>query len=289
MRRAIPSCGVFLTLCLTAAAPGAAALAASSPQSTPEPAAPTSLVASANAAARVQPSGGDYLNAAQVYAYEPGALFQVYGAPGHVTDIALQPGERLSPQGPVAAGDTVRWIIGQAESGMGESRRTHVLIKPTRNELKTNLVINTDRRTYHLELNATGGAYMAAVSWRYPQDELAALSLEAERRAERDAEPRMSLDDLNFHYRISGARTPWRPLRAFDDGRQTVLEFDQAIDRSILPPLFLRNADGVAELVNYRVLGRRLIIDRLFEVAELRLVTGRRSQTVVVENRNIGR
>lgn len=165
---------------------------------------PAGRVAAATAAARVQPSGEAWLNGAQVYAYEDGALFQVYASPGHVTDIALQPGEVLSDQGAVAAGDTVRWIIGQSQSGTGETRRTHILVKPTRGDLKTNLIINTDRRTYHLELNAHASAYMVGVSWRYPQDELIALQAEAARQAARDAEPRLRLDDLDFNYRISG-------------------------------------------------------------------------------------
>ena len=37
----------------------------------------------------------------------------------------------------------------------------HILVKPTRAELMTNLVINTDRRTYHLELRANPSVYMA--------------------------------------------------------------------------------------------------------------------------------
>ena len=130
---------------------------------------------------------------------------------------------------------------------------------------------------------------MVGVSWRYPQDELIALQAEAARQAARDAEPRLRLDDLDFNYRISGARTPWRPVRVFDDGRQVILEFDAAIDQATLPPLFLRNGDGEADLVNYRVVGRRLIVDRLFDAAELRLVTGRRTQTVLIEKRGAGR
>jgi len=39
-----------------------------------------------------------------------------------------------------------------------------------------------------------------------------------------------------------------------------------------MPPLFVLSADGnTAELVNYRVQGHRLIVDRLFTVAEPRL------------------
>ena len=141
----------------------------------PEPTDPKVRVSRANAAARMQPSREGYINAVQVYPYSAGALYQVYTAPGQVTDIALEPTEQLVGSGPVAAGDTVRWIVGDTESGAGESHRVHILLKPTRPDLVTNLVINTDRRTYLLELHSTPSTYMAAVSWQYPEDELIAL------------------------------------------------------------------------------------------------------------------
>jgi type IV secretion system protein VirB9 len=132
-------------------------------------------IGTANAAARIDPDPSFWHNAIQQYAYADGALYQVYAAPGRVTDIALQEGEELAGSGPVAAGDTVRWIIGDTMSGTGKARRIHLLIKPTRSDLVTNLVVNTDRRTYHLELRAQPATYMAALSWTYPQDELIAL------------------------------------------------------------------------------------------------------------------
>ena len=119
---------------------------------TPEAPDPKVRVAQANAAARVQPRRAGYINAVQIYPFTEGALYQVYASPGEITDIALQEGEQLVGSGPVAAGDTVRWIIGDTESGVGASRKTHIMVKPTRPDLMTNLVINTDRRTYHLEL-----------------------------------------------------------------------------------------------------------------------------------------
>ena len=142
---------------------------------TPEPTDPRQRVDTANAAARVQPTRSGYINAVQVYPFADGALYQVYSAPGQVTDIALQEGEQLVGSGPIAAGDTARWIIGDAESGTSAAKRVHILVKPTRPELITNLVINTDRRTYHLELRSTEKTYMASVSWHYPHDRLIAL------------------------------------------------------------------------------------------------------------------
>ncbi|GBR03678.1 hypothetical protein AOE01nite_30140 [Acetobacter oeni] len=116
------------------------------------------------------------MNAVQVYPYSPGALYQVYAAPGEITDIMLQQGEKLVGTGPVAAGDTVRWIIGDTESGAGATKRIHILVKPTRPDLTANLIVNTDRRTYLAELRSTPATYMASVSWDYPEDDLIALN-----------------------------------------------------------------------------------------------------------------
>lgn len=238
-------------------------------------------------AARVQPDRTGFVNAIQVFPYTEGALYQVYAKPGQVTDIALQEGEQLVGPGPVAAGDTVRWMIGDTVSGIGASARVHILVKPIRPDITTNLVINTDRRTYHLELRANPSVYMASVSWTYPADELIALRLA---RAEAEhAEPiAAGLDPalLDFRYAIEGDRTAWRPVRAFDDGAHVFIEFPEGIARDELPPLFVIGAGGDAELVNYRVAGRYMILDRLFVRAELRLGAGKRQRIVrIVSNR----
>src|SRR3546814_12368156 len=75
--------------------------------------APVARVGAANEAARVEPRRDGFINAMQRFVWSEGALYQVYAAPGQITDIALQPGEQLVGAGPVAAGDTVRWIIGE--------------------------------------------------------------------------------------------------------------------------------------------------------------------------------
>jgi P-type conjugative transfer protein TrbG len=232
-------------------------------------------VARANAAARVLPAPTSFANAEQVYAFTTGSLYQVYTSVGKVTDIALQPGERLVGTGPVAAGDTARWIIGSTESGTGDGRQVHILVKPTLANLATNLVINSDRRTYHIELQALPSTYMASVSWRYPQDALVAIAQSAERAEATKTQPPVSTGinpaRLNFAYRLEGDKVSWRPLRSFDDGRSVYIEMPPSLAGTELPPLFLIGADGKAELTNYRVAIPYLIVDRLFAKAELRL------------------
>nr|WP_315425880.1 P-type conjugative transfer protein TrbG [uncultured Albidiferax sp.] len=241
-------------------------------QSTPEPNDEKARVARANAEARVAPTREGYVNAIQVWPYTDGALYQVYAAPGRVTAIALQPGEELVT---VAAGDTVRWIVGDTASGTGETLRVKVLVKPIRSGLKTNLVITTSRRTYLVELTSTEKAWMASVSWEYPKDKMLALQRQAQAaQAAAPIESGLALEKLRFRYAIGGGNPAWKPLRAFDDGEKVYIQFPAGIAQGELPPLFVIGAQGDGQLVNYRFRPPYYIVDRLFGAAELRLGGG---------------
>lgn len=237
----------------------------------------TARVEIANRAALREPAASGYINAIQVYPYSDGALYRLYAAPERVTDIALQEGEALVS---VAAGDTVRWTVGDTTSGSGEAKRVHILLKPFAAGLHTNFVVTTDRRTYHLQLESTDRTAMAAISWTYPNDAVVALRRQAE--AAKEAVPvasGLAVESLNFAYRIEGDEPAWRPRRAFDDGRQVFIEFPASVSVGEAPPLFVVGAEGDAQLVNYRMAGRYYVVDRLFQAAELRL--GGKQQQVV--------
>ena len=235
----------------------------------PDHTSPVTRVEAANRLALKEPTRAGYLDAVQVYPFSPNALYRVYAAPEQVSDIVLQPGETLSA---VSAGDTVRWTVGNTTSGSGPNAQVHVLVKPFEAGLKTNLVILTDRRTYHLELVSTARAAMAAVSWTYPEDDLIARQ-KADDIAAQTVDTGIAVDNLNFRYAISGDDPSWRPLRAFDDGHKVYIEFPARLAEGEAPPLFVVGADGKSDLVNYRVEGRYYVVDRLFAAAELRLGT----------------
>jgi type IV secretion system protein VirB9 len=245
---------------------------------------PVIRAASANRSAVREPDPDYYLGATQIYPWSEGARYRLYAAPEQISDIALQPGETLVS---VAAGDTARWIIGDTSSGSGPARRTHVLVKPVAPGLGTNLVIATDRRIYHVEAVSTVRTAMAAISWTYPRDSLIALRETAATMPEPAVSPAVAVEALNFNYRIEGDNVAWRPVRAFDDGHQTFIEFAASLGDGEAPPLFLTGADGKAELVNYRLKGRYYVVDRLFGAAELRL--GGKHQRVVRILRDNGR
>ena len=234
-----------------------------------EPADEKVRVSRANAEARIAPTREGYVNAIQVWPFTDGALYQVYAAVGRVTVVALQPGEELVT---VAAGDTVRWIVGDTSSGSGADLRVNVMVKPIRSGLKTNLVITTSRRTYLLELTSTEKTWMASVSWEYPKDKMLALQRQAQAAsAAAPVDAGLSLEKIRFRYAISGGNPPWKPERAFDDGQKVYVQFPAGIAQGEVPPLFVIGAQGDGQLVNYRFRSPYLIVDRLFGAAELRL------------------
>lgn len=236
-------------------------------------------VAQTNQSATRGPGDASLVGALHEFAYERGALYAIQASPQRITDIALETGESLLS---VSAGDTTRWIVGDARSGAGQTGQAHVLVKPNAPGLATNLVIMTDRRVYHVELKSIAGPAMAAVSWRYPAE----MMVQNQPAPSVKTEPVFAPDTLNLRYRISGHEADWRPLAAFDDGKQVFIEMPPAIAKVEAPPLFVIGDSG-AELVNYRVQGRFYVVDRLFQAAELRLGTGWKMRKVRIERLSV--
>jgi type IV secretion system protein VirB9 len=205
-----------------------------------------------------------------------------------ITALSLEPGEKITSK---AAGDTERWMIGDTTSGEAETIQTHLLIKPYRAGLATNMVVTTNRRVYLLALKASGEseAFNAAVSWTHPLPQ-APTSQVAVGPSETEPKPATRAPILKAHgpeaYRIrTGWRKPeWTPVSDHDDGRQTFITFPDTLGTTEAPPLFVLNEQGEAQLVNWRKQGNSYVVDRLFQKAELRL--GReRPQIVKIERR----
>ena len=254
-------------------------------------------VRAANAGSRSYPTRDAYINATLYYDYEAGRLYEVQTSPHFLTAIMLRPGEKLVAK---AAGDTVRWVLGETEEGAGANAQEVVLLKPIRGGLRTNIVLTTDQRTYLIEASSRdGAAYTPAVRWNYPQEQMQELAaaqaqaLQADRAAKAAeaqlvvAAPASPVDQLHFGYDIRPihSRPPrWQPIRAFDDGIRTYIQFPINMAATDAPPLFLVGPGDKAELVNYRYVNGYYVVDRLLDVAELRI--GEKPQTIVRITRN---
>jgi type IV secretion system protein TrbG len=215
------------------------------------------------------------MNAAQVFPYETGRVFEIWTAPLRITTISLEPGETITNK---AAGDTERWMIGDTTSGAGTSLQTHILVKPFKAGIATNMVITTNKRVYLLSLRAAeaADAFNSAVTWTHPQalpSSTPTQVTEAGFPIGLPSGPKAAIETLNQNYRIKAGwrRPPWTPISVSDDGRQTFITFPESLGSTEAPPLFVIGDTGEAQLVNWRKQGNVYVVDRLFDKAELRL------------------
>lgn len=234
-------------------------------------------IAEANRLARVPSSPGRFLGGLQVFDYAPGRTYEVWAAPLRVTTLTLPEGETVTS---LAAGDTVRWQIGQTSSGEAATRQVHILVKPLQRELATNLVISTSRRLYVVALRSGPAAsFNSAVAWApdppppaarpEPPSLIAALPL-----------------DAGYRIKPRGRRPAWTPVAVMTDGVHTLILFPAALAHHEAPTLFMLSPSGEAQLVNYRQQGATYVIDRVLDAAELRL--GERRPQIVQIRRLAG-
>ena len=235
-----------------------------------------SAIAAANRQASAPSRSDAFVGGVQVFAWAPGRVYEVWTAPLRVTTLTLGAGETIVSK---AAGDTVRWQIGDTTSGTGPGQRSHVLLKPLERGLETNLVLTTNRRVYLLDLRSgSADGFNAAVAW-----DQASLGDESMVEPSSDAVERgpvrvpdsiaMPVGALDARYRIEpqGRRARWTPTSVFNDGRRTFITFDADLQIDEAPALFVIAPDGEAQMVNYRQAGGLFVVDRVFDRAELRL------------------
>lgn len=214
-------------------------------------------------------------------------------APLYVCDLQLQPGELVND---IHIGDSVRWGISPAASGVGSQKTTHVLIKPRDAGLTTNLIITTDRRVYVLKLVSHPKTWMARVAFTYPDDQqrewesfMAAQRAEAMQKEARLIEVKRAnvlptgetIQRLDFGFDIRGDKPAWRPLRVYSDGRKTYIEFPAEMRTDEAPALVGIGPDRKDEVINYRVDGDRYVIDQV--VQNVALISGVGRHQVKVE------
>jgi type IV secretion system protein TrbG len=205
-------------------------------------------------------------------------------APLHVCDMELQPGE--SVRGAPHIGDAVRWKISPALSGADDRKTSHLIIKPTQAGLDTNLVVPTDRHTYHLRLVSSFDRYVSSVAFFYPEEGVqtwnefdqsvasgAARMATVSTAGGRD-NPTVPVNHLNFDYRITvvKGKPRFKPLRAMDDGYRTYIAMNEDLPRGRAPALIAISRSGAEQMINYRLKGNIYVIDGIAH--ELALISG---------------
>lgn len=205
-----------------------------------------------------------------------------------VCDVELQPGEQLNN---VNVGDP-RFTVEPAVSGAGATEVLHLVIKPLDVDLRTTLIVTTNRRTYRINLRSHRTDFMQQVSFIYPEDAAAKLQSARMREAKEKQEKTFPqtgeyLGDLNFRYELSGS-APWKPVRVYNDGVKTVIQMPAAMAQTEAPTLLVVRKEGglfsddETVMINYRVQRDRYIVDTVFDKAILIAGVGRGQDRVTI-------
>lgn len=201
-------------------------------------------------------------NSTTVFSYHPNQLYKIYCRVGYITDLSLHKGETVNF---VGGGDTSAWAINSnTVDGV-----PHIYIKPTVESSTTNIIVTTNKRSYQL-IVSTSDWYNPMVTWTYNEEALAEAMAkrEKDKKAITGTMNGMSISDLNFNYKVTGASSN-KPTMVFDDGEKTIIKYNKLPEKS--PAVFIREhgRKGVS-LINFKVKDNCYILDRIVDQAELR-------------------
>ena len=239
-------------------------------------------------------------NTPEPYMGQNGAIVYQYGSTItrvicrtlRITDIELEPGETVTSAPFI--GDSVNWQVLPSASGSGDKLCYHIMIKPSMPDLSTNLVVHTDRRSYHFELVSSKTAHTPLVKFSYPQMQTQQGGVTdwqefiAQRVAKKQAKeneyrvPYFDAGTMDDNYVIEGKKKiKWFPKRVYTDGVKTYIEFNNNIS-NVEAPVFLIVRNDSREMVNYRQIGNIFVVDYLFDVGILLAGSGGQQQKVVI-------
>jgi type IV secretion system protein VirB9 len=183
--------------------------------------------------------------------YNENQVYKLTAYYGYQIDLEMGTDEDIKT---IASGDSVGWQI----VGAGH----HIFIKPMADHARTNLSIVTSRRIYVFDLMASPVSDLwqmtYLVRFQYPHTDPYVNSSSTGKKA----------SDFNFDYKITGNKS-LRPSRVFDDGEFTYFQFRHQRNRE-LPAIFLVDVDKKESLINYRMEGDYVVVERLGEQFYLR-------------------
>lgn len=224
-------------------------------------------------------------NTANVYNYNKYKQFEINTKVGYVTDVQLRPGEVVQK---IASGNTTQW---QVDVDIIDGVQ-HVYIKPMVSGIRTNMIINTDQRSYRFLVNSTDEMEYVVVFNFAELDREAQLKAEAEALAAQQARldnlKRLQNTHFNTNYKViktKNVKTVYVPKNIFDDGQKTYIEVSDLALKDNLPLVYSYDdwEKGKLQLVNYRLKNNVIEIDKV--VNKMRVMFSQNSY-FDVQNKN---
>ncbi len=185
-----------------------------------------------------------------------------------LTDIRLLSGETILS---LNAGDTARWLFQVMVSNTDADPLTHVLVKPKESHLKTNLIIATNQRTYHINLvssDEANGAHIVAFT-----DGKKTFCNEEEHQR------------IDSHYEVKiphFQKVPsWAPYCVYNDGVSVYISM-RHLKQNLAPNFYVLDDQQQLLLVNYITTPYGYRIDELFAKGLLMVGTEDKAQKVYI-------
>ena len=211
----------------------------------------------------------------------------------------LEQGEAIRD---ISLGDTANWALKAMTVGDNTNNAKLIVIKPKADNLATNLLITTDKRIYNIALLTSDKDYVRQAVFYYPDEtdeSITAATNQALQAQDQQSQSviasntNINLNNVNFNYTISGDSPTWTPLRAFDDGTHTIIQFPSTVNSGSLPVLFVLN-NGENQLVNFRKKTEAdgtidYVVDQVFTQAVLVSGVGIHQTKVVITNNNLNK
>lgn len=221
-------------------------------------------------------------------------------------DVELQAGEEVQA---VILGNAPLWDYLVWESNQEHEATPHVTIAPRVASTKTNAIIGTNRRTYHLELlSSKKSDYVRSAKYYYPRERLEEfLASKRKKRAVKAAQDQRNAREslmseiansgglpyeyISFGWEIDAPkRISWKPSRVFDDGSHIYLQFPENVVFEDFPGIYIPTKGGNLSQVTWRTAkpsatksrekGTYLMVDGMYQ--ELHLIGGFNGEEEVI-------
>lgn len=193
--------------------------------------------------------------------YQPDEVYKFIGHYRYQSSIEFAADEEIKT---ISMGDSTAWMLNPSGN--------RLFLKPIEQDATTNMTLITNKHVYLFELHARetddidDKDMVFIMRFIYPgQDELQTVSNYLDAVPQPDLEKEK--DKYNFNYTISG-KDDIAPLRIFDDGLFTYFQFRNK--NADLPAFYWVDDDGNEALINYRMRGDYVVVERVSKRFTLR-------------------
>lgn len=188
------------------------------------------------------------------YIYNPNDVYRYIGHYTYQGFIEFGNTETIST---ISMGDPSLWLF--------EHLGNRLFLKPVARDADTNMTIITNEKVYHFELTAKIATsiddkdLVFVAKFIYP-DEADKNILQFKKKPKSDEPDMRNLARYNFGYEFTGEQNI-APVKVFDDGTFTYMQFSPANPE--IPAIFSVDSSGFEELVNFRVAGDYIVVERV--------------------------